>query len=213
MNEFVSIGVTGFILTTSLIIAIGAQNAFILRQGLLRSHVFVLCLICALCDTVLVAAGILGFGTLVKQAQWLLALVTVGGALFLFFYGSMAFRRTLKPDAMQVETDGSIGLKAAVLTCLALTLLNPHVYLDTVILVGGLSARYQGYERLFFGVGASLGSFLWFFALGYGARLLVPLFQRRVAWVVLDLLIGCVMWGIAARLLYLFLTADTPGTG
>lgn len=213
MNEFVSIGVTGFILTTSLIIAIGAQNAFILRQGLLRSHVFVLCLICALCDTLLVAAGILGFGTLVKQAQWLLTLVTIGGTAFLFVYGILAFRRALNPDAMKVKTDGRVSLKSAALTCLALTFLNPHVYLDTVILVGGLSARYQGYERLFFGMGASLGSFLWFFALGYGARLLVPLFQKPTAWVVLDVLIGCVMWGIAARLLYLFLTVDAPGTG
>ncbi|HRP78633.1 MAG TPA: LysE/ArgO family amino acid transporter [Aquamicrobium sp.] len=192
---------SGFFLGLSLIVAIGAQNAFILRQGLLRQHVFVLCLICALSDALLIAAGVAGLGTLVSSSPALIAVVTVGGALFLFSYALIAFRRAWRPQALHAARGGASDLKAAVAACLAFTFLNPHVYLDTVVLVGSLSAQYVGSERLAYGVGAMIASFVWFFGLGYGARLLQPVFARPSAWRVLDILIGLVMAAIGFSLL------------
>ena len=192
---------SGFLLGGSLIVAIGAQNAFILRQGLLRQHVFVLCLICALSDALLIAAGVAGMGTLIAQSPTLIVVVTVGGAAFLLAYAAMALRRAFHPAAMQAAAAGSGSLKAALATCLAFTFLNPHVYLDTVLLVGSLSARHEGSARVAFGIGAACASFVWFFALGYGARLLQPVFARPAAWRVLDLGIAAVMTAIAISLL------------
>jgi len=188
-----SAALSGFALGASLIIAIGAQNAFILRQGLIRSHVFILCLICALSDALLIAAGVAGVGTIVAQSPTLIMVVTVGGAVFLAIYAFIAFRRALRPTAMAAGTPKGLPLKTAVATCLAFTFLNPHVYLDTVVLLGSLSAAFEGSERAAYGAGAVVSSFVWFFALGYGARLLAPLFARPAAWRVLDVLIGLVM--------------------
>jgi L-lysine exporter family protein LysE/ArgO len=195
----VTAGLDGFLLGASLIIAIGAQNAFVLRQGLKRQFVFVVCLICALSDALLIAAGVAGLGTLVSRSQTALFIVTAGGAVFLFVYGFRSFLRALHPGAMRAE-GGAGTLSAAVAACLAFTFLNPHVYLDTVLLLGGLSGRYAGALRVGYGFGAALASFAWFFALGYGARLLQPFFADRRAWRVLDIAIGLVMWWIAARL-------------
>lgn len=192
---------SGFFLGLSLIVAIGAQNAFILRQGLLRRHVFVLCLICALSDAVLIAAGVAGLGALVSSSPTLITVVTLGGALFLFSYAVIAFRRAWKPQALHAAQAGAGDLKAAVAACLAFTFLNPHVYLDTVVLVGSLSAQFAGSERLAYGAGAVIASFAWFFSLGYGARLLEPVFARPAAWRVLDILIGLVMAAIGFSLL------------
>lgn len=200
MTGYLPAAVSGFLLGASLIIAIGAQNAFILRQGLLRSHVFVLCLICALADAALIAAGIAGLGTLVAASPRLIVAVTAGGAAFLAVYAFMAFRRALHPGALKAAKAGKTDLRAAVLTCLAFTFLNPHVYLDTVVLLGSLSARYPSAARAAFGGGAVAASFVWFFALGYGARLLQPLFARPAAWRVLDIVIGLVMAALATRL-------------
>jgi L-lysine exporter family protein LysE/ArgO len=199
-----SAALAGFFLGASLIVAIGAQNAFILRQGLLRSHVFILCLICALSDALLIAAGVGGLGTLVSQSPLLISVVTIGGAIFLGSYAVMAFRRALHPAAMQAGTPQPRGLKAAVATCLAFTFLNPHVYLDTVVLLGSLSAAYHGAGRLAYGIGAATASFVWFFSLGYGARLLQPVFARPAAWRVLDVIIGIVMSLLAISLLARF---------
>lgn len=192
---------SGFMLGLSLIMAIGAQNAFILRQGLLRRHVFILCLICAMSDAVLIAAGIAGLGTLIATSPRLIAAVTVGGALFLFAYAALAFSRAARPGALHAAKTGADGLKAAVAACLAFTFLNPHVYLDTVVLLGSLSAQFEGRSRLAFGIGACAASFAWFFGLGYGARLLQPVFARPAAWRVLDILIGLVMAAIGIGLL------------
>jgi L-lysine exporter family protein LysE/ArgO len=197
----VSAFLSGFLLGGSLIVAIGAQNAFILRQGLLRSHVFVLCLVCALSDAVLIAAGVAGLGTLIAASPRLLSVVTVGGALFLFAYALFALRRALRPQALTAARSGAGGLQAALAACLAFTFLNPHVYLDTVLLVGSISATHEGAARAAFGAGAATASFVWFFGLGYGARLLQPLFARPSAWRVLDLLIAAVMATIAISLL------------
>jgi L-lysine exporter family protein LysE/ArgO len=194
----------GFVLGASLIIAIGAQNAFILKQGLLRQHVFILCLICALSDALLIAAGVGGLGTLISSNPALIKAITLFGALFLAAYAFMAFRRAFHASSMGVSGEGS-SLGKAVATVLALTFLNPHVYLDTVLLLGGLSSRYEGDARLAYGVGAMLASFVWFFSLGYGARLLLPLFQKPSAWRVLDILIGIVMSLIAISLAAQFL--------
>jgi L-lysine exporter family protein LysE/ArgO len=192
---------SGFGLGISLIAAIGAQNAFILRQGLMRAHVFVLCLICALADAALIAAGVAGLGTLVAQSETLIVAVTVGGAAFLLGYAALAFRRALNPGSLQAARTGEHDLGKAVMACLAFTFLNPHVYLDTVVLLGGLSAGFEGTARAAFGAGAVIASFVWFFALGYGARLLAPFFARPGSWRVLDTAIGAIMVLIALGLL------------
>lgn len=195
-----SAALSGFLLGGSLIIAIGAQNAFILRQGLLRQHVFIVCLICAASDAALIVLGVGGLGTLVSQAPVLITAVTVGGVLFLASYALIAFRRALQPEAMKAASSTGGSLKAAVAACLAFTFLNPHVYLDTVVLLGSLSARFEGAGRIAYGAGAALASFVWFFGLGYGARLLEPVFARPAAWRVLDIIIGLVMAGLAISL-------------
>jgi L-lysine exporter family protein LysE/ArgO len=192
----------GFALGASLIIAIGAQNAFVLRQGLKREHVLVLCLICSVSDAVLIAAGVAGLGSLIRQAPVLINWVSGAGAAFLAYYGAVALKRMLSPAAMAAAGGEAMPLKTAMTTCLALTFLNPHVYLDTVVLLGGLSARYAGAARLAYGIGAAAASFAWFFALGFGARFLAPVFARPLAWRVLDGLIAMVMWGLAARLVF-----------
>jgi len=126
--------------------------------------------------------------------------VTLGGAMFLLVYGLFAFRRALKPEALEAAEGGGLSWKAALVTLLAFTFLNPHVYLDTVILLGGIASRYSLEERIWFGIGGATASFVFFFSLGYGARLLAPLFAKTVAWRVLDLIIAAVMWALAAML-------------
>ncbi len=208
MPSLFNAAISGFLLGASLIIAIGAQNAFILRQGLIRRHVFVLCFICALSDALLIAAGVAGLGTLVARSPALIFLVTIGGAVFLATYAGLAFKRAWRPDALAVGgAPEATGLKPAVLTCLAFTFLNPHVYLDTVLLLGSLSAAFEGRARFAYGTGAALASFVWFFGLGYGARLLAPVFARPAAWRVLDLLIGLVMSLLSAGLVWRLLAA------
>ena len=190
--------IAGFALGFSLILAIGAQNAFVLRQGLRNAHVFAVCLTCALSDAVLIAAGVAGFGALARALPWLEPVMRYGGAAFLAVYGLRAFVAAWRGgEALRAGPDAG-SLRAALLTCLALTWLNPHVYLDTVVLLGTISAQYRAVH---FALGAMVASFVFFFALGYGARLLAPLFARPVAWRVLDVLVGAVMWAIAAKLL------------
>ncbi len=191
----------GFTLGATLIIAIGAQNAFILRQGLLRQHVFILCLICALADALLIAVGVAGVGTVVAQSPLLISIIRICGAAFLFFYAAISLRRAFNPEAMKTRGNGGSDLKTAILICLTFTFLNPHVYLDTVLLLGGLSAGFDGPGRLVYAIGAMMASFVWFFGLGYGARLLTPLFEKPRSWQVLDCLIAFVMAAIAVSLL------------
>lgn len=197
----IAAGLAGFASGLSLILAIGAQNAFVLKQGLLRAHVLPVCLICAASDAVLIAVGVGGFGALADRAPWLEPAMRYGGAAFLIWYGARSFRAALTPRAMAVAAGAAGGLGAAVATCLVLTWANPHVYLDTLALLGAIAAPYEGDARLSFGVGAVAASFVFFFSLGYGARLLTPLFARPAAWRVLDIAVGAVMWTIAATLL------------
>lgn len=192
----------GFFLSLSLILAIGAQNAFVLRQGLRRLHVFWVCLTCATCDAILIAAGVAGFGALAKAVPWFEPLMRYGGATFLIWYGWQNARSAWKGGAvLDVAGNNTQSLRAAILTVLALTWLNPHVYLDTVVLIGSISSQYP--DRLIFGIGAVLASFVFFFSLGYGARLLAPLFANPRAWQVLDGIIALTMWAIALKLLLL----------
>ena len=193
--------IAGFALGFSLILAIGAQNAFVLRQGLRRAHVFAVCLTCALSDAVLIAAGVGGFGALATMVPGVEAAMRWGGAAFLIWYGARTLWAAWRGGEV-LEAAGAAdaqGLRTALLTCLALTWLNPHVYLDTVVLLGSVSAQYDA--RAAFALGAASASFLFFFGLGYGARLLAPAFRRPASWRMLDLLVGLVMWTIAARLI------------
>ncbi|MBT8408189.1 MAG: LysE/ArgO family amino acid transporter [Alphaproteobacteria bacterium] len=192
----------GFGLGLSLILAIGAQNAFVLRQGVRRAHVLPVVLTCAISDAVLIGIGVSGFGVASEALPWLGPVLRWAGAAFLFGYGALNFlaalRGTSAPDAAPADAGST---RAAVTTCLALTWLNPHVYLDTVVLLGSVSTQFEG-ARLAFALGAVLASFAFFFALGFGARALGPLFARPGAWRVLDLAVGCLMWSIAAGLVF-----------
>lgn len=190
----------GFGFSLSLIVAIGAQNAFVLRQGLQRRHVVPVLLFCAISDAVLIFAGILGLGALVEAAPWLLAAIRWGGIAFLVAYGLFALRRALRPTALvDGEGGGRAPLGGTMLAIAAITWLNPHVYLDTVLLMGSVASAY-GAERWWFGGGAASASLVWFTALGLGARFLQPVFAKPVAWRVLDAVIAVVMWALAAML-------------
>ncbi len=192
---------TGLGFGLSLIVAIGAQNAFVLRQGLRREHVGVVVAICAVSDLVLIGAGVAGVGALVERIPPLLLAVRLGGAAFLFGYAVLAGRRALRPARLEAgASDGAATAGRAALTAVALTWLNPHVYLDTVLLLGTIAAG-QGDLRWAFGAGAGLGSLLWFSALGFGARLLAPVFAKPGAWRVLDAVIAMVMAAIGVQLL------------
>ena len=185
----------------SLIVAIGAQNAFVLRQGLRREHVLAVVAICAISDAVLIVVGVGGLGTIVQLAPWLLVIVRIAGAAFLLGYGFLAARRALRPTALSSDVDGAASsLRTAVLTVLALTWLNPHVYLDTVVLLGSVAGTHGG-DRWWFALGAVVASIAWFSALGFGARLLRPLFARPISWRILDGIIALVMTTIAVSLI------------
>ena len=191
----------GFATSAALIVAIGAQNAFVLRCGLKREHVLVVVLVCALSDALLITLGIAGLGTLVQGHPPLLALARYGGALFLLVYGVLAARRAWHNESLVAADQAPMSLGAAVTACLAFTYLNPHCWLDTVVLLGTIASPLPSGQRAWFGIGATSASFVWFFTLGFGARLLRGVFARPLAWKILDGGIALVMWFIAASLL------------
>ncbi|PJJ55152.1 LysE/ArgO family amino acid transporter [Compostimonas suwonensis] len=195
------VALSGFAAGASLIIAIGAQNAFVLRQGLRREHVLVVVAICALSDAILIALGIAGIGALVTTAPVVLDIVRWLGAGFLIAYAVFAARRAIRPGRLDAGGPAATTLAAAVLTCLALTWLNPHVYLDTVLLLGSLASTHGDTGRWIFGAGAVLASILWFAGLGHGARLLSRFFARPLAWRILDAAIAVVMFTLGVLLL------------
>ena len=201
MTQLASL-LTGFALSLGLIVAIGAQNAFVLRQGLRREHVGLVVAFCAACDLALIAAGVAGLGAVLGTAPRLVTALSLGGAVFLGWYGISALRRALRPERLEAGTGGATLTRAGALARVAgFTLLNPHVYLDTVLLVGSVGAAQPAGAHLPFVLGAGLASAVWFTALGFGARFLAPLFARPLAWRVLDLLIGAMMLTLAAGLL------------
>jgi len=193
----------GFSLGLSLILAIGAQNAFVLKRGLRNEHLLLVCLICSLSDAVLILAGVSGFHLLVAAYPSVTLVARYGGAAFLFGYGIYSFYQAARVgQGLQPSEIGSSSAWQSALTCLAFTWLNPHVYLDTVVLLGSVSTQFGDRVGWFAG-GAVAASLVFFFSLGYGARLLRPVFARPGSWRILDMLIGGVMWAIAARLLLL----------
>ncbi|MDQ7069775.1 MAG: LysE/ArgO family amino acid transporter [Rhodobacterales bacterium] len=190
----------GFALGFSLILAIGSQNAFVLRQGLRREHVFPIVLTCALSDAILIAAGVGGFGALATAVPLFETVMRYGGAAFLVWYGLRNLISAYRGGGSMGAADTAGSLRTALITCLLLTWANPHVYLDTVVLLGSISAQYD--DKILFASGAMTASFVFFFALGYGARLLGPLFNNPTAWRVLDLLVAFTMFFIAASLVF-----------
>jgi L-lysine exporter family protein LysE/ArgO len=192
----------GFGLGLSLIVAIGAQNAFVLRQGIRREHVLTIVLICALSDAVLILLGISGIGFVIERFPVALIVIRFAGAAFLIGYGLLAARRAFTAGSLDVTPGGERpSLRTAILTVLALTWLNPHVYLDTVLLLGSIANSHGDDGRWLFGAGAVLASVVWFAVLGFGARLLGPLFSKRVSWRILDGAIAVTMLALGVRLL------------
>ncbi len=192
---------TGLLTGLSLIVAIGAQNAFVLRQGIRREHVLTVVAVCALADAALVGAGVAGLGALVTGNPALLAVARWGGAAFLLVLAVQAALRARRPERLDPATAAPVGHRGVLLTALALTFLNPHVYLDTVVLLGSIANQHGPDGRWQFAAGAAAGSVLWFTALGFGARTLRPLFARPRAWQVLDVLVAVVMVAVAVGLL------------
>ena len=199
MNWFVT--ASGFAIAMGLIAAIGAQNAHVLRQGIAGRQIAVTVFVCILCDTVFMVLGVYGMSVIIKlwpPFEWV---TRVGGALFLFGFGVMCFRSALKNQALGIEGRVVESFWPAFWTILGVTLLNPHVYLDTLVFIGGLGAQYGPDDQFSFAVGAVAASWVWFLALGYGATLLSPTFENPKAWKILDIGIGLLMWSIALTIL------------
>lgn len=195
---------TGFLTSASLAVAIGPQNAFILRQGIRKEHVFMIALYCSYADLFLMACGVYGLATLSRVIPHIVPLMTWCGFAFLVYYGALSFRRSLNIETLNV-TEGPAAptpLKTIFLSLTAFTFLNPHVYMDTVLLLGSLAQTQPADGRLSFLAGTAGASFVWFFGLAYGAHILTPLFRKPQAWRVLDVLIGLTMWGLAAMLIF-----------
>lgn len=186
----------GFMTGLSLIMAIGAQNAFVLRQGIKRQQVFLVCFVCALSDALLIGLGVFGFARIIEQHPVILMAAKYLGALFLFGYGAKSFYDARYASKSLTDTQSAA---ATLGVCLALTWLNPHVYLDTVVLMGSIASQFE--DRLAFALGGMSASWVFFFSLGYGARLLAPWFARPQTWRYLDVAIGIIMWLIAIKLL------------
>ncbi|CAB1211100.1 LysE/ArgO family amino acid transporter [Acinetobacter bouvetii] len=191
----------GFAIGLSLIVAIGAQNAFVLKQGLKRQYVFWICVLCAGSDAILIALGVMGFGNTIQQFPLIVQIAKYAGALFLLIYGAMHFKQAWQAgQSLLVDDQDGPSLEKTLMICLALTWLNPHVYLDTVILLGSISVHFSEF-KIYFALGAMLASVVFFFSLGYAARYLLPVFKSSRAWQILDAIIGLIMWGIALALL------------
>jgi L-lysine exporter family protein LysE/ArgO len=196
-----SVFTTGLLTGLSLIVAIGAQNAFVLRQGLMGAHVFAVSLACSLSDAALIALGVTSFRQIAVVVPWFLPAMRYGGAAFLIWYGARNLYSALRSsEALKAEDARSSSLAQTLAMCLALTWLNPHVYLDTLMLLGAISTRFPGQET-WFASGAMTGSFLFFFALGFGAKYLRPVFTSPTSWRVLEALIAVTMWAIALKLI------------
>jgi L-lysine exporter family protein LysE/ArgO len=192
---------SGFLTGLSLIVAIGAQNAFVLRQGLRRRHVLLVVAVCAVSDLLLILAGVAGVGAIVERAPLVLVVVRWFGAAFLLGYGLLAARRAIRGGHLEAAADRQLSTSATLAAALAFTWLNPHVYLDTVLLVGSIASTHGLPGRWWFAAGASVASISWFTTLGYGARVLTPVFRRPSAWRVLDGGIAVVMLLLAVTLL------------
>ncbi len=183
-----------------LIVAIGAQNAFVLSQGIRRNYPLVIAAVCILCDALFISLGVAGIGAAVSRSMVLSRITAWTGAGFLFAYGLGAFRSAARKNSLKVADQGRMTLGTVVSATLAVTLLNPHFYLDTVVLIGSVASRFPGEQRLHFWAGSVTASALWFIGLSTGAGLLAPLFKKPLSWRILDVIIGVTLWGIALSL-------------
>ena len=201
MTIFSSI-IEGFVMGAGLIIAIGAQNAFVLKQGIKGEHRSAIAWICALSDAFLIASGIAGMGYIFSSHPLITKAVSIAGAAYLLWFAFRCFHSAFKGESMDIngEVSASLSLKNAVITTLALTYLNPHVYLDTVVMLGGFGAARSPEIRPFFGLGAVSASFIWFFTLAYSGKIIAPLFRKQISWRILDTVIGFVMIYITIKL-------------
>ena len=192
----------GFIVTISLIMAIGAQNAYILKLGLLKQYVLLAVLMCITFDFILISAGVFGLGYFVQGNQFLINAIAIFGIVFLCFYSALSFKSAFKNESLQV--DGNVKtnpLKQVLSLILVFTFLNPHTYLDTILLIGGIGANIENEFKIYFLLGAVSASSVWFFSLGFGARFLIPLFKKQITWKILDISIGFLMLFIAYSLI------------
>ena len=191
----------GFALSIGLILALGPQNVFVMRQGLMRSHVFAVCLACSVFDALLITAGVLGVGSILAGIEGAEFMIAIGASIFLISYGLLRIKSAISPVGMSTEGEGESDLAPTIAAAAAFTFLNPHVYVDTLLLIGGTSSRYLGDDRLAFGIGAATASFVFFFSLGYGARSLSEVLNKPKAWRYIDLSIACIMFVIAAAIM------------
>lgn len=195
--------IKGVVMMASLIVAIGVQNSFVLKQGLQQNHVGLIVFICASIDTIFIILGVGELGAIIASNEIVLGVSRWGGAIFLICYGLRSLWMAFKNQSLKIDGKGhKLGLKKVVLTALAVSLLNPHVYIDTCLLIGSVGAQFPTTERAFFAFGASLVSFVWFITIGYGAKSLIPLFKKPIAWKILDIIIGIMMLSIAFSLIY-----------
>nr|WP_218563628.1 LysE/ArgO family amino acid transporter [Phocoenobacter uteri] len=193
--------ITGFLTSAMLIIAIGAQNAFILKNGISNNHIFTIASVCFLCDVILISIGVLGIGKLIIDSIIAKLGLSLLGALFLFCYGLSALKSACQNKSMRVIADKKKSTRKEMITAtLAVTLLNPHVYLDTIVIVGGIAANLNFTQKIYFLIGSLLGSLIWFFGLGYGSKKLTPLFAKPYMWKILDLVIAVIMFSISYQL-------------
>lgn len=191
----------GVILGLGMIIPLGAQNAYILGQGINRNHHLLAATLCILCDITLIIAGIYGASALIKSSEWLMLLITWGGITFLFFYGAQSFKAVIKNTYEASKNKTSLkSIKAVIATTLAVTLLNPHVYLDTVIILGSVGGQFKDNAKLAFALGTILASFIWFYGLAAGAAKMAPLLSQPKVLRIIDFIVGCIMWFIAFSL-------------
>ena len=192
----------GFALSIGLILALGPQNVFVMRQGLMRSHVFAVCLACSVFDALLITAGVLGVGSILAGIEGAEFMIAIGASIFLISYGLLRIKSAMSPVGMSTEGEGESDLAPTIAAAAAFTFLNPHVYVDTLLLIGGTSSRDLGDERVAFGIGAATASFVFFFSLGYGARSLSEVLNKPKAWKYIDLSIACIMFVIAAAIMH-----------
>lgn len=191
----------GMLLSAGLIIAIGAQNAYVLKQGIQNNHVFVVATVCFLCDFILMSLGILGVGTFVAKNQLLQLLLAGGGMLYILWFALQSFLSIRHPQRLELKNTESAGtIKMVIVGALAITLLNPHVYLDTVVIIGGIAGTLETEHKPIFLMGVLTSSAIWFYGLAYGARKLAPLFRKPITWQVVNFLIGSMMLFIAYQL-------------
>jgi L-lysine exporter family protein LysE/ArgO len=197
----IDIFLKGFLVTFSLIVAIGAQNAYLLKLGLIKKYVLVGVIFCTTADIVFISMGVYGLGFFLNENQLLIKIFTIFGIVFLIGYGFISFRNAFKNESMDIDkTKESYRLKKVLATFMVFTIFNPHVYLDTILLIGSVGASVEYDLKYIFLLGAISASALWFILLGYGARFLIPLFQKQTTWKVFDFVIGCLMLFIAYSL-------------